>query len=405
MVFLMTTMGWALFLFDLQPRVVPVERLIANTTAYIKENPSDPKGPYTLARIHYLAFATRSAELNQYPAGRGLGRIDPAEKPKKAGSTEAQLRAHLNEAIENYRKAIQMDARNELFHLGLASVSAAALDAGFKLGPIPGSTETAPPKNGDYKPLWREQAIAEYLQAYQLSIKDDLENAAELGEVRSLVSYEAGHQYVDLVKARGIKDSERKTLAGIRESLETFGKTKEKRSRIPRNLITPIIFSLNAAAPLEELLDSGRTVSFDLDGTRRPQRYTWVRPDTGILVWDPHNSGKITSGHQLFGSVTFQMFWTDGYRALDTLDDNRDGKLRGSELAGLSVWFDRNQNGISERGEVIPIEGTVAAISARATSAVGISLANEAGIELNDGRILPTYDWTTAPLQDNPPVS
>jgi hypothetical protein len=143
-------------------------------------------------------------------------------------------------------------------------------------------------------------------------------------------------------------------------------------------------------------------VEFNLDGTGRSQRYTWLRPDTGILVWDPRSEGKVTSGHQLFGSVSFRMFWNNGYRALDALDDNRDGELRGAELDGLAVWFDRNQDGVSDPGEVIPIDQTgIAAISARATTADGPSPANEAGLVMADGRVLPTYDWTTAPLTDN----
>ena len=38
------------------PTPAPIDRLIANTTAYVKEKPNDAHGYYTLARIHYLAF-------------------------------------------------------------------------------------------------------------------------------------------------------------------------------------------------------------------------------------------------------------------------------------------------------------------------------------------------------------
>ncbi|HEX5000117.1 MAG TPA: hypothetical protein VFY29_17990 [Terriglobia bacterium] len=94
------------------------------------------------------------------------------------------------------------------------------------------------------------------------------------------------------------------------------------------------------------------------------------------------------------------MFWPDGYRALDALIDNRDGELRGNELRGLAVWFDRNQNGVSDPREVVPIEKTgIAAISARATTRVGDSPTNERGLELTGGRRLPTCDRTTAPLR------
>ena len=51
------------------PWYVPFDRLIANTEAFIKDHPNDPQGYYTLARMHYFAFAnqmpfvpTRNAE-------------------------------------------------------------------------------------------------------------------------------------------------------------------------------------------------------------------------------------------------------------------------------------------------------------------------------------------------------
>jgi hypothetical protein len=404
----LTVQGFANFRGDPS---VPVDRLITNTTAYIKEHPEDAMGPYTLARIHYLALATGSSRLlgtdrNQrnalptvdepLPPGT-RGSSSPA--PKQQAWTEAQLRDHLNQAVENYRKALRMDEKNELFHLGLASVSQAALNAGFKLGPIPGAEAAAPPKDGDFASLWREQAIEEYLKAYELS--DGKKAGITYGHLSTgillvLLQAEAGQKYVELVTARGVRDTERQTVIKVRTALPEL---RDVRHEI---VITPIIFRLSEAAPLKQLLDPQKTVTFDLDGTRRPQRYSWLRPDTGILVWDPSNAGKIVSGHQLFGSVSFHMFWSDGYRALDALDDNRDAELRGSELKGLAVWFDRNQNGVSESGEVIPIDRTgIAAISVRATSCVGASLANESGLTMTDGRVLPTYDWTTKAVIDD----
>jgi hypothetical protein len=381
-----------------------VDRLITNLTAYIKEHPLDPMGPYTLARVHYLALVNRAADITALedrrdPRSTHLFEPSP-DRPMPADKTESRedpLRNHLTLAVENYRKALQMDDKNGLFHLGLASVSRAALNAGFKLGPIPGAVATEAPKDGDFTPLWREQAIAEYLKAYQLSL--DTRATIMFGipgdQWEQLASYEAGQGYVYMVTARGVRDSERQTLEKIKASLKTL--------ETPVGfMITPIIFSVQRTAPLSDLIDAKKKVAFDLDGTGRQQRYLWLRPDTGILVWDPWGEGRITSGRQLFGSVTFRMFWADGYRALDALDDNRDGELRGKELQGLAVWFDRNQNGVSDRGEVIPIERSgSAAISARATSSVGVSLANERGLVMTDGRILPTYDWTTSPLKEN----
>jgi hypothetical protein len=108
------------------PRV-PVDRLIANTTAYIKEHPQDAMGPYTLARIHYIALVTRASLAWPGNGGRnGLPVVnDPIEwqrsSKKEEAWTEAQLRDHLKLAVENYKAALKMDEKNALFHLGLAS--------------------------------------------------------------------------------------------------------------------------------------------------------------------------------------------------------------------------------------------------------------------------------------------
>jgi hypothetical protein len=92
-----------------------------------------------------------------------------------------------------------------------------------------------------------------------------------------------------------------------------------------------------------------------------------------LLVYDPLRSGKINSADQLFGEWTFggqktaslvnnntkndlnsanPKPWKDGFSALATLDTDRNGKVDGKELDVLSLWFDRNQDAISQEGEV-----------------------------------------------------
>ena len=90
------------------------------------------------------------------------------------------------------------------------------------------------------------------------------------------------------------------------------------------------------------------------------------------------------------------MFWEDGYQALDALDDNRDGVLSGDELRGLCVWRDANGNGVCDPGEVVPVQALgIESISVRATDSADGCPANVNGIRMRDGRVLPTYDWTT----------
>jgi hypothetical protein len=160
------------------------------------------------------------------------------------------------------------------------------------------------------------------------------------------------------------------------------------------------VFSFDAnAGRLTDLLAAGATAAFDLDGTGRPQRYPWLKPTTGMLVWDPRHAGRVESGKQLFGSATFHLFWRDGYAALDALDDDRDGVLSGGELAGLAVWRDLDGDGTSDAGEVMPVESAgIVGIAARATGRDGGSPCNPLGLRLKDGRTVATWDWVVEPV-------
>ena len=47
--------------------------------------------------------------------------------------------------------------------------------------------------------------------------------------------------------------------------------------------------------------------------------------------------------------------WENGFEALGSLDTDRDGELRGSELDPLALWFDRDRDGVAQPGEVTSI--------------------------------------------------
>ncbi len=167
-----------------------------------------------------------------------------------------------------------------------------------------------------------------------------------------------------------------------------------------RGAITPIILSFEETAGVDDLLAVDSAVEFDLDGDGRIEAWPWIKPDTALLVWDPRQTGIVRSGRQLFGSVTWWMFFTDGYHAMDALDDDRNGELSGDELIGLALWFDRNSNGVSDVGEVTPIDKTpVEALTTFSLSHDGDSPWHPAGMRLKDGRTAPTYDWVTRPIE------
>jgi hypothetical protein len=148
---------------------------------------------------------------------------------------------------------------------------------------------------------------------------------------------------------------------------------------------------------VDQLEDRRARVPFDVDGSGQGRRWSWITKDAGWIVYDPHNTGRITSGLQLFGNVTFWMFWDNGYQALGALDDNHDGILSGKELIGLGIWHDRNGNGICDPGEVQPLS---------ALGVVALSLKYQIdeqrpdridwvpnGVVFANGRARPSYDF------------
>jgi hypothetical protein len=364
---------WSMFL---PPSNAPVERLVANVGNYVKNHPQDPLGYYRLGRIHYLAFALNAKTLpyhgqgdsitpfNDFHPGHAVtSSVDPVAPQDK------ERAAHLKEAVRLLKRANDLAPGDALYELGLACV--------YEDGQPSNSAE------------WRELAIGHYLAAYLLSIEaDQAMKSQPVFGTQTLVSYEAGQSYIRLVKLRGAKEYESPVIKLIEDKIAALQK-------LPRGPITPIVLSFRSGATLDGLLAPASRVKFDLDGTGREQSYSWLQPDAAFLVWDPEHTGRITSGRQLFGTVTWWMFWENGYQALAALDDDHDGWLRGPELSGLALWFDRNQNGVSDPGEVIPIEQ--AGIEALAVNG-GSSLMNPSGALLKDGRVLPTWDWVTAPL-------
>jgi len=433
----------------------PLDRLIANLVAQLAEHPFDAPARYQLGRAHAFAFAlerttlrvrgTAVVELAEQPRG-----TDPTSRPM----TQEEKLWHLAQGVTHLRKACESEDApkwmRESRHLTLAwlleigaplgervdsltvlAVAPAALgddeaatlraqidDLGSSEGTHANDAREAlsRPENLERAlPLliaaaatpetprqraaaslvqryWIERAIAEYWRAFELAIREDLsheEVSLEAGKSLSdLVSREALDAYTRLVRQRGASPEEEARLAHASEQW------KELEAKPRGSWITPILLSLDGCKPLEELITPELAVPFDLDGDGIDELWPWLAPDAGWLVWDPQHRGEITSGRQLFGSASGWLFFQDGYRVLDVLDDDRDGELRGPELAGIAVWFDRDSDGVSDRGEVVPVEALgIVALATTATERIGASLGNPGGLELADGRTLPTYDW------------
>ena len=102
----------------------------------------------------------------------------------------------------------------------------------------------------------------------------------------------------------------------------------------------------------------------------------------------------MNSGVDLIGQHTWSTTWNDGFEALQALDVNNDGVLTGAELDGLSLWNDANGDGVSEPGEVVPVNvHGIVAISVRGGQiSNGVMVARD-GVRFDDGATRPLYDW------------
>jgi hypothetical protein len=423
------------------PQPVPVERLVNAARTWRDAHPDEADAHYTLARIHYLAFSRGTAEVpamgppvddampripgnwltgfDLYEARqrhalelalKDLGETGPPVPPEKASALEeargrrarqleeqnwrprgelaaAQMFAHAEAALAGFRDAERLDPKNGLYPLGLASLAEEFADWAKPRRDVPANLRT----------LDHATARAAYLRAYRLAIEGD----AVLPELPTsgfagLVSYEAGNAYVRLVERerRKLPPAEAAALAEVKSGLK-------KLKGIRLGAITPIVFAMQPSARLDPLLAPSLRVDFNLRGYGPRDRWPWVRPTTGFLVWDPEGRGAITSARQLFGSYTFEIFRRTGYDALAALDDDRDGTLRGDELRGIRAWFDANSDARSEPAEVRDLcDLGIVAIATRNAASDGPHRTNPRGLTLSDGRTLPTWDWIAEPLSE-----
>ena len=369
-----------------RPDYIPAERLIENATAYIAEEPNDPTGYYILARIHYLVFVNKASLVGTFNEENPPSIIPYwwSEYSQNWGTvrpTTEELVAHAGAAQWNFYQAIALDPNNALYHLGQASLGEQYFEFLQEASPAPMPRALASLIVNSIREM--------YFLAYELSVQADLEREwLPISGLNGIVSYEAGSAFVRLWEGeQDLPQDVQEKIASIKANLATL-------EELPLGAITPIVLSLEENSSLAELLAPAQTVSFDLDGDGRVEARPWVRPTTGFLVRDNDRDGRITSGREMFGSVTWWMFFPNGYRALDVLDDSRDGWLEAGELEGISVWFDRNSNGVSDTGELVSLESLgISSIATRATGHDGQSPMCTSGLKLKDGRTLATYDW------------
>ncbi len=349
---------------DLQQ--IPVKRLVENFEQKIQANPKNVDARYNLARALAMTYAVKSdtikVQRNKLDRGAWFGytpgAIPFAKKVKKGSKGEQEIaQEYLKKALDQYEVILKLKKDHLPSLLGHAWL---IQQSGKK-----------------------DQATKEYRNVIKMAWKK--EGKMKRGRLGgNYITVEAAKYLIPLLD----KNADAKEI-------QTLQNRVAKLKRLPRP-ITPIAIPLQNGVKLANMLDRKAKVKFDADGSGLPKRWSWIRPNAGWLVYDQVGTKKITSGLQLFGNVTFWMFWDNGYEALSILDDNHDGYLSGKELRNLAIWQDRNGNGISEPSEVKSLAACgITKLSCRCQShkgSVDCAASSSAGVFFRDGTVRPTYD-------------
>lgn len=347
---------------------VPVERVLTNLADRAAEAPKDAALQFNLARAYAMAYASKTPEVDVRKENQELWfgfeprNVPFQNKPTDDKAVQATAEKNLAKAIETYELGLKLAPDNLVGRLGYGW---SLEQAGQKAAAI-------------------EQYRKVIAEAWK---KEGQLTRAGLG-FHSLTA-EAGRYLTPLLD----KDKDAAEIADIAE------RTKKVQS-IPRP-VTPIAIPLQAGLTARDMEDRATSVRFDADGSGVVKNWSWIKPIAGWLVYDQAGQGKVDSALQLFGNVTFWMFWDHGYEPLAALDDNHDGELRGEELRSLAIWCDANQNGISEPGEVKPLsQHGIVALSVRHTTdeqhADRIQQ-SDSGVTFADGTTRATYDLILQP--------
>jgi hypothetical protein len=379
---------------------VPIDRVLANLEEQLATNRNDAKLLYQLARVHSMAYAqdVSSVEMNRrdnspwfgYPTSDlGVpGEIIPRSTPEQ----KAAARSHLTNAIALYERVLESITKGTNAVAPQWIVLPTRLGLAWTLDQSGQRKEAIQAYRNALQHAWRKEVDPDMplMERPQWSWDElrALRNAPASPPRRGNIGPGPSYSQEIIGYLLRLLDSQK----DAKEIAQLEADRKVVRS-VPR-VITPILVPLCDGASVEQLANPHAGVEFDLDGSGELRRWGWIHTNAAWLVFDHDGIGKITSGLQLFGNVTFWIFWRDGYDALGSLDDNGDGELREHELRGLALWQDRNSNGVSEPGEVKAVtEWDIVAIDCRSeVHSSGIPF-NAGGVTYRDGNVRATYDW------------
>lgn len=381
-----------------QLQQVPISRVFTNLQQRLVQNTNDFELTYYLARLHSMAYATNLATVNVrtndnlpefYYPGSDSGVPKSVQMFVSSEARKSAL-SHLTNAIALYQRALVLLKVSTNASSKIWMILPTQLGLAWCLDQAGRTNDALIMYRRTLKVAWKLEVTGDFnLKEWLNEVWWDVKSGQNPihSHTRGLgpgVCYSQELIGYMLKLLDPIKDAAE--IAQLKKDQTTLSTMSRA--------VTPIVVPLVPEAPFDQLVDEHSTVVFDLDGSGQKRNWAWLTPKAGWLVFDPQHTGRIDSGLQMFGNVTFWIFWPDGYEALSALDDNGDGVLSGSELRGLAVWNDRNCNGVSDPGEVIPVEALgIQSISCRNQIDVSGMHWNPQGVTFTNGLSWATYDW------------
>lgn len=195
---------------------------------------------------------------------------------------------------------------------------------------------------------------------------DQAGSAASCRDVRSVVggdqdralSYKNQASY----KISGNKISLQSGAPGLSAWHPAFGFAAPGKSF--KDYQSPLVLDMNGDGKLalSDVWGDKNPIRFDMALEGRDFPTGWVKAEDALLVIDNNKNGKIDNASELFGEYTNAGImepktFKNGFNALAQFDSNKDGTVdsRDRDFARIQLWFDRNQNGRTDKGELVSL--------------------------------------------------
>ena len=163
--------------------------------------------------------------------------------------------------------------------------------------------------------------------------------------------------------------------------------------------IDPLVLDLNGDG-VRLSRYSENSILFDIDNDGGSLEQTgWFSATDGVLVRDLNNNGKIDNIAEMFSEYyggkagsqgeSGEKRYINGFEALRTLDSNKDGIFdsKDNDFSKVRVWQDKNQNGITDSGEL-------QTLSALGISQISLSYQHKGGEFFQGNELLAQGNFT-----------